>query len=199
MVLVEDLAMAGAEGTVVAATKTATTIHHRPTLNRHRIRSKTRARRPAPQPGGLDCSPAPPQAQLLDTLWGVATTTTTTADPAQGKPAHQTGLATATAEQALRARPLGEVEGRRLLHRLAAAGQDMNLRALAGVAGGRWEMECKGIGKGSIHIRHIDRTTWVEKRYETRVKRHEQLPCLLGFRTSSKRNLSIGNVPGIAD
>lgn len=119
---------------VVVATKTVTTTHHRPTLNRHRTRNEPRTRRPVPQPGGLGFSAAPPQVLLPGTPWGAATT----AGPAQGKPAHQTGLETATAERrlALHARRLGEVEGRRLLHRLAA-GPGMNLRALAGVAGGR--------------------------------------------------------------
>jgi hypothetical protein len=122
---------------VVAATKTATTTHHRPTPTRHLIRSRTPARHPAPRPGGLACSAAPPQAQQPGTPWGVATTTAT-AGPAQGKPAHRTGLETATAEQVLRARPLGEVEGRRLLlHHRLAAGRGMSPLALAGVVGGR--------------------------------------------------------------
>lgn len=109
--------------------------HRHRILNHHHIPNQARGRRPAPQPGGLDFSAAPPQAQLPGTPWGVATT----AGPAQGRPAHRTGLETATAEQALRARRMGEeeVEGRRLLHRLAA-GRGMSLRGLAGVADGRW-------------------------------------------------------------
>ena len=155
MPLADDLATAGAEDTVVAVMRTATTTLHRPTLIRHLIRSRTHARHPAPRPGGRDCSAAPPQAQLPVTPWGAATTTAT-AGPAQDKPAHRTGSETATAEQVLRARPLGEVEGRRLLHRLAA-GRDMSLRALAGVAGGRCGNGMKREWEREIHtIRHID-------------------------------------------
>ena len=151
MPLADDLATAGAEDTVVAVTRTATTTLHRPTLIRHLIRSRTRARHPAPRPGGRDCSAAPPQAQLPVTPWGAATTTAT-AGPAQDKPAHRTGSETATAEQVLRARPLGEVEGRRLLHHRLAAGRGTSPRALAGVVGGRCEKgfeKGKGNGKGN--------------------------------------------------
>ena len=181
--------MAGAEGMVeVEATKMATTIHHRPIPNRRRIRNKTRAQRLAPHPGGLDCSAAPPQAQLPGTPWGVATTT---AGPAQGKPARQTGSGTATAmEQALRARPLGEVEGRRLLHRLAA-GRGMNLRALAGVAGGRCGNGMKM--EWQIHnIRHIDWTTCKDD-MKRETKRNETTAVLLGFQQAQGAFLLIGN------
>ena len=155
----------------------ATTIHHRPIPNRRRIRNKTRAQRLAPHPGGLDCSAAPPQAQLPVTPWGAATTTAT-AGPAQDKPAHRTGSETATAEQVLRARPLGEVEGRRLLHRLAA-GRDMSLRALAGVAGGRCGNGMKR--EWEIHnIRHIDWTTCKDN-MKRETNRNEQLPCFWVF------------------
>jgi hypothetical protein len=40
-----------------------------------------------------------------------------------------------------------EVEGRRLLHHRLAVGRGMNLRALAGVVGGRREMDWKGEGE----------------------------------------------------
>jgi hypothetical protein len=128
---------------VVAATKMAMMIRRRPT--RPIPNNRTRARRPAPQPGGLASSAAPPQVRPPGTPWGVVITTP--AGPAQGKPAHQTGSETATRNPALRARRLGEeVEGRRHLHRLAA-GRDMNLRALAGVVGDRCEREVDN-GKG---------------------------------------------------